>query len=1609
MRKSAILCLSPTKLTGRILAVFLFVSFFFNHSYAQLRADFSATPVSGCAPLLVQFTDNSTGAPTNWKWDLGNGITSTSQNPSTVYLLPGIYTVKLVISNVSGKDSLIRTNYINISQVPQVSFTTSTSTVGCFPLRVQFLDNSTPPAGTTIVAWEWDFGDGTTSTAQNPYKVYRSAGNFNVTLKITSSNGCSNLLVKSSFIRSTQGVSPNFTSSTPVNCKPPENIAFTNLTNGIGNMTYNWDFGDGGTSTLISPSHLYSTAGTYSVRLIASSDQGCVDTIIKNNQLNIGTYSSNFTYRNNVCINDTVGFFNQTAPNPQSFTWYFSDGTTSLIKNPIKIFPVTGTYTVKLVNNFGNCVDSSIRSIDVISNPVPDIKADDSISCKAPFTVHFTNTTPGATQWLWDFGDGTTSTQQNPTHTYTTEGSFTVKLTISASAGCTGSFTKTNYIIVQKPVVTVPSLPGGGCFPYSFSPVPNVVLADTVTFWLWDFGDGVTSTQKLPTHIYPVQGQYDVSLTVTTSTGCTVPVTYIKGIKTGTKPTAAFSAAPLTSCAGKDIQFTDMSTNSPDEWLWIFGDNYTSNLQNPLHAYNQAGAFDVKLVVRRNGCPDSVTKTSYVNILPPVSKFAVNYNCNVTTTASFTDQSTGPVTAYLWDFGDGQTSTSANPTHNYAAIGTYKVILTVTNGSCSDTSQQNITLLNLSPVIASDQPVKCRNNAFNFSVTNVDPTLIKNYLWQFDDGTTSASATAAHAFSTTGIHTVTLTYTNVNNCSATITTTVTVIGPTASFSFAPRLQCTGADVTFNNTSVTDGTNAITAVTWNFGDGNIVSSTTNPITHKYLTASSYIPKLIVQDAAGCTDSTLAANVLDVIESKISFTVADTLSCPGSAVSFSNRSSGYNLSYFWDFGDGTTSTSISPSHAYASPGTYTVKLFGTESIGCIDSVVKINYITVDVPHADFIMSDSFTICPPIQIQFNNRSTFYRSVLWDFGDGNTSTDTIPKHSYSIPNTYIVTLTAVSPGGCRDTKQKTIQVLSNTNGTLTYNPLSGCYPVNVNFQISANSDSLNYLWDFGDGTTLFSKDSVLQFSYKYPGFYLPKIILQDPDGCLTPIIGKDTLKIFGSSADFGFDKTVLCNNGTIQFKDSTITADIITSRLWDFGDGSTSNQKDPSHVYAAPGTYTVSLSVTTANGCTNVMTKNNLIKVSQTPQLSIGGTTTYCTPASVSLQGIRTNADTAAMNWQWSFDGNTFTTQNISNYSIAAAGLYPVQLIGTNSLGCADTISNTVTVNQTPVVNAGNDTTICMGTSIVLKPSGANTYTWSPATDLTCTNCTNPIASPTDDRYYVVTGASSAGCTNQDSILIRVKKPFTVTATGDKIICVGKSVQLNATGAEKYTWSPGTSLNDSTKANPVATPTVTTTYTVTGHDTLNCFTSTASVTVTVYPYPVVDAGRDTTIRGGSSVTLLPQLSNDVTSVLWSPATYLTCTTCINPVASPIKTTVYRIIATNDGNCMSYDDIKITVLCDRNNVFMPNAFTPNNDGINDRFYVMGPGLEAVKSLRIYDRWGNIVFERSYVNANDPLLGWDGTTLTGQKAPPGMFGYVAEVICGDGGIIPVTGSVMLIR
>jgi len=1588
--------------TGLLLLI-LFLWVFQSFSQAP-SANFIATPVNGCVPMIVNFTDQSTGNPTSWQWNLGNGNTSTSQNPSTFYSLSGTYTVTLTVTNGSGSNTLTKTNYITVNAPPTPNFT-SNVTSGCYPLRVQFTDLSDPGFG-SITSWSWAFGTGATSTQQNPFYTYSTSGTYFVSLTVTNSAGCTKTAVKPAYIQVSLGVTADFDFSPSQNCKPPETISFTNLSTGPPTLSYQWDFGDGNTSTLQNPTHAYLTAGPFTVRLITSSSQGCIDTITKTNIILLNNFQTLIGAPDSACVNTPINLQNLSAPAPTSSTWNFGDATTSTQTNPVKTYTAVGSYTIKLVNQYAGCSDSITKTILIRPRPTADFRTNDTIACKAPLTVNFQNLSTGAVSYQWNFGDGNTSTSVNPVHTYTVTGNYTVRLIAINGSACPDTMIRVAYIRIQKPIMNPLAIPAEGCKMLNVQFYPNSTSLDSIVSWSWNFGDGNTSTLRNPTNTFD-SGSYAIRLRIVTTQGCIDSIRY-DSVRVGKKPNAAFSAAPLNVCAFASVQFTDLSTGNPNEWNWDFGDNTTSTGKNPTHIYQKTGLFTIRLIAFNNRCPDTATITNYIRVLPPVGNFSYAVNCAVNKRqVQFTDQSDTP-TGWTWNFGDGFTSTAQNPSHTYAALGTYTVTLTVRNGACTHQISKIITLVDESPDFSASPVNICRNGTVTFSGINFDAAKIISYDWNLGDGSSSTLPNPAHVYPNPGLYTIRLVLVDINGCRDTLIRTnyVRVSGPRADFNINKGQFCLGNNVTLTNTSIPDGMNAITNVRWDMGNGNVISSLTNPFNYTYPAAGLYSIKMIITDASGCRDSVTRTNIALVLNPKANFT-SDTPSCPGGILNFVNLTTGASgtETYAWNFGDGFTSTLTNPSHFYSSVGNYIAKLVVTEPVaGCKDSM-SMN-IRIDLPKASFNVNDTASICQPFEARFTNTSTFAITANWDFGDGFTSTDINPTHFYIIPGTYVVRLIVQSPGSCKDTVYQTM-IAGRDTGTLNYAPLIGCAPLTVNLQTRTDIP-LTYTWDFGDGNTMSSTDSNRVHTYD-AGFYVPKVIIADKLGCFSILVGIDTIKALGTRPNFGVDIAVLCDAGTVQFVDSTISTDVVTSYLWDFGDGNTSNSiPAPSHTYAAPGAYNITLTITTLNGCTNSKTKTAVVKVVPSPQIGIIGDTSYCMPANVLLQGQWLNQDTSTINWRWNIDGQIFTVKNPPAISRPTADTIFAQLIATTGAGCKDTSYKTIVVHPLPSVTAGKDTTICLGSFATLNAGGAATYVWSPPTNLSCTNCTNPQASPTNLSMYIVTGTSQYGCVNKDSMLVRVKKPFTVSAGGDDTVCVGKTIQLFASGAENYLWSPGTTLNDSTIANPVASPTGPTTYTVLGYDSLNCFQSTASVTIIVYSYPAVNAGRDTVIRAGSSVVLRPILSNDVTNILWSPPGTLSCTNCINPLATPQKTTTYRIVATNLGKCNSYDEVKIIVLCDRNNIFIPTAFTPNGDNLNDRFYVLGPGIENVKSLRIYNRWGNLVFEKTYTDANDALQGWDGN-MNGQQAPPGLYSYTTEVICSGGGIIPVTGSVTLIR
>jgi gliding motility-associated-like protein len=1570
--------------------------------FAQLPVPaFRATPISGCAPVLVDFTDESTGA-TSWQWDLGNGVTSTQQNPSTLYTNPGTYTVTLTVTNASGSQSLTKTNFITINDPPTPDFN-SNITSGCFPLRAQFTDLSNPGTG-TIVSWSWNFGNGATSTLQNPLYIYTVSGTFYVSLTVTNSAGCSKTIVKPAYISVSTGVTVDFTVSPPTKCKAPEIINFSNLSNGPGTLSYIWDFGDGNTSTLQNPSHNFLTAGPFNVQLITTSSSGCIDTLLRTNAVQLNNVQTVIGSPANACINEPINFQNLSSTTPLSSTWFFGDATTSNQISPTKAYTTTGSFVIRLINQYSQCIDSTTASISINPRPTAAFTSTDSISCRAPHTVNFQNQSTGSVSWNWSFGDGGSSTLQNPSHTYTALGSYTVQLIAINSFGCTDTVVKTNFVRIEKPVFNPVIFPFEGCELLTVNFSANTTAVDSIAQWFWDFGNGNTSTIKNTSSVFD-SGSYTIKLRVVTVQGCIDSVVITNGVRVGTPPTANFSASPMNVCAFAPTQFTDLSTGNPDEWFWDFGDGTTSNLQNPSHIYQTTGPFTVTLTAFNNRCRNTITRTSYITVLPPISRFNYAVSCLVNKRqVQFTDASIGPVT-WLWNFGDGITSTLQNPVHIYGTLSNYTVTLTTTNGSCSHTISTVINLVDAVPDFTADRVMACKQTqTITFSSTSTNAASIVSYLWNFGDGNTSTLQSPQHIYINSGNYTVTLTITDINGCVNTNTKNnfIRINGPTAGFTVPATQYCVNNSVIFTNTSTTDGVNAITNVEWQMGNGLTLNSLTNPFVYMYTVEGGYLVRQTVTDASGCS-SVFIVSPINVFDPRADFTV-DTPSCPGALIIFNNQSYGGSSgkTYNWNFGDGNTSTAINPTHSYAVTGNYTVTLTVTEPIGCTNSLPKV--IRIERPRASFTVNDSISICQPFDAKFTSTSTFTTNLSWLFGDGNTASGFNSSNFYITPGSYTVRLVATSPGGCTDTAYKLMR-LGRDTGSLNYAPLIGCAPLAVTLQTRTDVP-LSYTWDLGDGNIITTTDSNRTHSYD-AGFYSPKVIIRDRLGCFGIIEGIDTIKALGSRPNFGVDNYLFCDSGTVQFSDSTISTDLITGYLWNFGDGNFSSSITPFHKYTSPGLYTVSLTINTQAGCVNTKTKNAIVKVVPSPQISIIGAASFCVPVNFQLQGNWLNPDTSILKWQWNIDGQIFNTQNPPAINRTVADSVFIQLTAISGSGCKDTANHLAVVHPLPSVRAGNDTTICLGDFATLNPTGANSYVWSPSTYLNCTNCTNPFATITNPIQYTVTGTSPFGCVNKDSVLVKVKKPFTVRVSAGDTLCVGESITLSAFGAENYIWTPPTGLNNTAISNPTATPQTTTNYKVVGYDSLNCFQDSAFIPVVVYNYPVVIL-KDTTIRAGDTILLNPQLSADVNNILWSPSNNLSCTNCFTPFAWPLQTTTYRITASNDGDCITRKNVKINVLCSKEDVFIPNAFTPNNDNINDRFYIIGKAVKTVIYLRVYNRWGNLVFEKSYFDANNRSLGWDGK-INGVDAPVGLYNYSTQVICGNGGIIPLGGSISLIR
>lgn len=377
-------------------------------------------------PHTVWFYDRSDGSPTSWLWDFGDGNTSTEQNPTHTYTIPGVYSVRLDIAHAYDSDFLIKTDYITVISNLKALFAASPRS-GALPLIVQFTDNST----VSPTSWSWNFGDGQISTEQNPIHVYTTVGNYAVSLTVQSSTGPYTKTVNN-FIRVVTPIVAKFT-GTPTSGLQSLAVQFSDQS--TGNPYYwSWDFGDGFTSTEQNPNHTYTTSGTYTVSLNARKAYTS-NTIVKTNYITVlaplqAEFSADTTEGTSPLV---IQFTDQSEGQPTSWLWNFGDGQTSIERNPSHTYTVHGVYSVRLDVANSYDADPIIKTnYIVVLEPLQAGFSADTTSGASPLIVYFTDQSKGnPTTWLWSFGDGEMSASQNPIHAYMNQGLYTVSLTVS--------------------------------------------------------------------------------------------------------------------------------------------------------------------------------------------------------------------------------------------------------------------------------------------------------------------------------------------------------------------------------------------------------------------------------------------------------------------------------------------------------------------------------------------------------------------------------------------------------------------------------------------------------------------------------------------------------------------------------------------------------------------------------------------------------------------------------------------------------------------------------------------------------------------------------------------------------------------------------------------------------------------------------------------------------------------------------------------------------------------------------------------------------------------------------------------------------------------------
>ncbi len=1416
---------------------------------------------------------------------------------------------------------------------------------GCVPFVAHFADSSKGH----VSYRQWDFGNGNVAIGNNttPSAVYNSAGVYDVTLTVSDGVDTSQFTMTGAVAAFSNPTANFLQQAVTTGCADFSFQVSDNSSPGsIGIETWEWDFDDGSQITTgQNVSHLYRNPGFFNVTLIVTDSLGCSNSKVKQQLVNVKPKpKANFYCNDSLSVCGpplTISVFNSsTSTHPLSYNWNIGgQAFNTLNVNPT--FNNSGGYDAELI------VTSTIGCSDTLLIPnyvwIGSIVA--SMDISDTVCLHeeneFINTSFGGHTFYWDFGDGDTAIGGNVFHTYQTPGVHTVTMVSSGGSTCDDTVTQTLFV-------------------------------ETVT--------------------------------------------------------ANFTSTPHDTCDTPfPVSFTDLSVGNDLSWEWHFGNllgypptqAHISFTQSPNNTYWYEGVYDDTLIVTsRNGCKDTLIALANEVIIITEAEWSSNVTkgCAPLDVNFFNlSDSISRVASWWWDFGDGSPiDYTFEPSHTFTNVGEYVVALTVVSiDGCTNTyvndikvgSQQNADFM-------IDTLMACGSDTVTFTNLSSDTAIITDYIWMFGDGKSDGSFEPWHVYEDTGYLDVTLIVEH-HGCPDTLIldSAIRIDGPIIQTAY-PIFNCDSQNVVNFTSHTLGGTN----FSWDFGDSTWYDTLEWHPEHAYLPIdSNYVTIFTVWDTlTGCSADVSMGVPIRYLKGRI--TPADTTICRYDNVIFNTGNSTNAMSFVrWSI-DGLANPKVDNSntdYTMNDKGPHVIYAVVMDMHGCLDTAYH-NYYVYE-PIVNYVASP-VSACAPSLVTFTDLSFSDTNIVswnWDFGSGATSSIPSPSHLYNGNGTtvYDITFTVTDTFGCANTIDSLTPItVIEPPSFFTTNDVQVCENSPVAFS-GAPSGSYTYFWDFDDGG--YSTQQHPTHSYGVNGIYDISLTVTDSLGCDSTYVEMAFIEVEDTPvANFtAIPATSDCFPASIVFTDLSTYPNVLFW-TWNFGDSPNDviqYNSGAQNLYNEPGYYDVTMVLTTVFGCTDTVTLYDYIHIGGPTGNIVNRPEIGCINQKVSFSADSLNGDSQRFIWDFG-DGivdTTYAPNEAIEHTYLNAGFYTVSLLISDLQGlCQITDTNTIEIDDVTADFLISELDGCapLFTNVVNNSVGEDEVTW-------LLNGNNYSQTQLDSFYILTPGQHTISlaivnnhsqCKDTLDIDVTVHPLPQISLSPDALLCIDDSIQLHASGANSIQWTPGTYLNNDTILNPVSTPIQDISYAVVITDTNNCEAS-DTVNIKVQQRSSLDyLVPDTFIFLGTEI-YLTTLSSGELWYNWTPTFGMGCYDCSNPLVEPDVTTTYTLEYGDVNGCFAFDTTITVEVLDEFKVTIPNTFTPGTDNLNDTFQPVLYGVEELVYMRIFDRWGVLVYETDDINH-----GWNGMYKNELVSHNSMYSYTIQVRRYNGDIKDYSGMVLVI-